>query len=368
MLISKHNLLALVLCYSSTALALEFATPISVALPTNQTMPGKLATTLNNWPVQQLKYVKLLNLQLNTATKHRLLNWSASQHIANAPITSSNNTLPSRAIVGMNNVPVLDQGAYGTCTTFANSAAVDALLNKGDYLSQLCHLSLGSYLAKYGYWPSGWQGSTGAITLTQIFAFGIINTKQQQHKICANLANYPSTDIGDLAKQVITLANFRKYSENLNPYCTWLPLLDFNQRLSWQNPSNNAANLLWTVKTALALAAKTHNSVITFGILLPLDYCPIGACGQYHVPADTWLLTKAIAADHNPNLGGHEMIITGYDDNAVAIAQDGSKHQGLFILRNSWGNTAGDHGDYYMSYEFFQYFVFEVQKILLSNN
>lgn len=39
---------------------------------------------------------------------------------------------------------------------------------------------------------------------------------------------------------------------------------------------------------------------------------------------------------------GHAVIITGYDDN-----------QQLFKIRNSFGSSAGDGGDFYMSYKFF---------------
>ena len=69
--------------------------------------------------------------------------------------------LSSSIDLGMNNVPVLDQGSHGTCVTFATTAAVDAVLGKGDYVSQLCNLELGATLEQFGYYPSGWDGSFG---------------------------------------------------------------------------------------------------------------------------------------------------------------------------------------------------------------
>ena len=39
---------------------------------------------------------------------------------------------------------------------------------------------------------------------------------------------------------------------------------------------------------------------------------------------------------------GHEIIVIGYDDS-----------QRLLKIRNSWGKQAGDLGDYYMTYDFY---------------
>ncbi len=38
---------------------------------------------------------------------------------------------PEKVELGMNGVPVLNQGMHGTCVTFAVTAAVDAALGKG---------------------------------------------------------------------------------------------------------------------------------------------------------------------------------------------------------------------------------------------
>ena len=57
------------------------------------------------------------------------------------------------------------------------------------------------------------------------------------------------------------------------------------------------------------------------------------------------------------------MIIVGYDDDAVAVDQQGRKYQGLFTLRNSWGQSIGDKGNFYMSYDYFKTLADEVQRI-----
>lgn len=59
--------------------------------------------------------------------------------------------LPTHVELGMNKVPVLDQGPYGTCATSAVTAALDALSQKGDYISQLCTLSLSQYLSQHSH-------------------------------------------------------------------------------------------------------------------------------------------------------------------------------------------------------------------------
>jgi len=48
-------------------------------------------------------------------------------------------------------------------------------------------------------------------------------------------------------------------------------------------------------------------------------------------------------------LGGHEVLVIGYDDNKA----DSHGRKGFFKVRNSWGSGWGDHGNFYMAYEDF---------------
>ena len=57
------------------------------------------------------------------------------------------------------------------------------------------------------------------------------------------------------------------------------------------------------------------------------------------------------------------MIITGYDDDAIATDEKGQTYKGLLTLRNSWGKNAGDAGNFYMSYDYFKRLGVEVQRI-----
>ena len=120
--------------------------------------------------------------------------------------------------------------------------------------------------------------------------------------------------------------------------------------------------MLLNVKKAL-----NDGSRVTFGVLLDVAQGSNGAVGKHHVyfSYDTWMLTPAIIDDIKHNLvdAGHQMIITGYDDNAVIKDSWGHKNKGLLTLRNSWGFLAGDYGNYYMSYDHFMAMAHGIQVI-----
>lgn len=274
-------------------------------------------------------------------------------------------SLPASVDLGMNNVPVLDQGQHGTCVTFASTAAVDAVMNKGDYVSQLCSLELGSYLELYGYFPSGWDGSWGPYILTQLEQFGIVTTDTQKTKGCSGVKSYPTMDPWSKGTRM-SATDYRSVSSSIERYVTWDPIMTTNQRASWSDSqmANKTESMLNAVKRELAVTSKTTPLRVTFGTLVPVSYCSVGACGSYHAAYDTWVVTDEIAKDKHPRFGGHEMVIIGYDDNAVVKDNDGKAHKGLLILRNSWGESAGDKGNYYMSYEFFKKYALEVQRVM----
>ena len=91
--------------------------------------------------------------------------------------------------------------------------------------------------------------------------------------------------------------------------------------------------------------------------------CRTGACATHHQVNDTWALTPELSVPPY-EVGGHEMVIYGYDDNAVAYDKDGNAHVGLLTLRNSWSSNNGDNGDYYMTYDYFKKYANEVQAVV----
>lgn len=275
--------------------------------------------------------------------------------------------LPSHVQRGMNNVPVLDQGRHGSCVTFAVTAAIDALIGKGDYISQLCSLELGTYLEKEGYYPSGWNGSLDHIVLNQIEEFGFVNKQKQLEGLCAGVKEYPINDENNEGKS-INLETYKPLSETLDTSNTFFisdPLLTIMQRFESDSETKKA---LMGVKKFLASKDTRINTGLVFGVLLPVRYCSAGACGTFRKKDDTWALTDAMKNDDHLEFGGHEMIITGYDDQAVAVDHEGKKHYGLLTLRNSWGDDVGDSGNYYMTYDFFKSFVLDVEKLYFAND
>lgn len=265
---------------------------------------------------------------------------------------------PRNVQLGMNGVPVLDQGNHGSCVTFANTAAIDAAMNAGDYISQLCQLQLGNHLEKNAYIPSGWNGSFGSIVLNQISTFGVISKKEQRSSGCGGLKEYPID--GEDSNAEMTVPEFHELSQRVDEYAfTWSPLVDVYQVFLEETKTSE---VLSRVKQGLRQGNRS-----TFGVLLAdLHLGTVGAVGKFHAANDSWVLTPEIINDIESGSsfsGGHEMVITGYDDDAVAIDSDGGKHQGLLTIRNSWGADVGDEGNFYMSYDYFKTLVLEAQLI-----
>lgn len=327
--------------------AFEMGQPITTkALITNSiSMRGMTAT----------KEVKLMNIKLTSVERNKLF----SYHPKKYSISKNNTELPASVDLGMENVPVLDQGAHGSCATFANTAAINAVLGNGDYVSQLCHLSLGKFLEKQSYYPSGWDGSFAPIVLDQITRFGIISIQNQKTNSCGQLKEYPLMDPKNQG-HAMSLRDFKTLSEDITDKVYWTQILSVYERFtSLLTENNKVDNVLNSVKQFLAKGSR-----VTFGTFIVISpYCSAGACASYRAQQDTWALTKEI---ETPPYGtaGHEMIIIGYDDNAIAVDGAGNKHQGLLTLRNSWGTEVGNQGDFYMTYDYFKKFVMEAQAIV----
>ena len=327
-----------------------------VKIPDTQFSTGK---NTPRTPTSSVRDIKLLDVQLSDKARQHLaktaknaLN-SQQQFAKNA----TGSKYPPKVELGMNKVPVLDQGGFGTCVTFANTAAMDAALNKGDYISQLCQLELGNYLEKTTYMPSGWHGSLSGVVLSQMDIFGIVSKKHQLAHGCAGLTQYPLNEA--MPEASMTPEEYHQVSENLLAQdMFWSPVLDIVDAVTTRVDTNKTLD---QVKAALKGGDR-----LTFGVLLlDFDLGFMGAVGKNNAPGDSWVLTPEIARDIylKEQFGGHEMVITSYNDNAVAVDEAGREHRGLLTLRNSWGSTVGDEGNFYMSYDYFKVLVIEVQRI-----
>ncbi len=309
------------------------------------------------------KTIRLLNIELSDKAWQSL----STQPLAfsNATKASPTSPFPKHLQLGMNEVPVLDQGPYGTCVTFAATAAVDAAMNKGDYISQLCQLEFGTYLenASKGRAISGWDGSFGAYTLQQMETFGVVPKDVERAGFCGGLTAYPSDGIvPDAEMSIQEYTNYIRDMSDFDHLVSWSPLMDIFQATT---ASFDKKQLLMAVKKSL-----NEGDRLTFGVLIFLPEQGVaGAVGQHAVANDTWVITPLIETVINMHgsHAGHEMIITGYDDEAVAVDGRGRSHKGLLTLRNSWGNDVGDGGNFYMSYDYFTRLAIETQRIRQLN-
>ena len=114
-------------------------------------------------------------------------------------------------------MPVLNQGMHGSCVTFATTAAIDASIGDGDYVSQLCSLQLGNYLERYGYGVSGWDGSWARFVLSQIESFGFVSKEYEASTGCGGLTEYPTYD-EDTPGTYTSLEEYSQASEALRTY------------------------------------------------------------------------------------------------------------------------------------------------------
>lgn len=345
----------------------------------------------NNQPTEAPPHVHLLKITLSKAAwkafDQRSVN--AKHHISH-PNLSPFIQLPPQVQLGMNGVPVLDQGDYGTCATFAITAAIDALLNQGDKISQLCLLQLSQHLEHYSYKHSNWKGSNSDTVFHELEMYGFVSKDKEQTNGCGGLTTYPErqshhepdeaapesdnntpkpdnatpeselyeVDPGpSIPTTEMTLAEYKLLSEPLDGIISY-SILDAYQSL-WGNI--DMTHILDSVKQALYEGDRLLLSSMLFLPRVGVN----GALGQYHVPNDSWIITPEIdlvIRMHGPNVL-HMMVITGYDDNATVIDRKGRTHIGLLTVRNSWGTEVGDAGDFYMSYDYFKRLTLEVRRI-----
>ena len=206
------------------------------------------AASSNKAAMPSFKQVTLMKVNLTRKEKQKFVDFQPSM----ATAASKQPLLPDKVDQGMNNVPVLDQGRHGTCVTFATTAAIDALLGKGDYISQLCNLELGDYLADNGYRPGGWDGSLGPMVLDQMLAFGMVSKQNQKEKTCAGKTEYPIANPDDVG-QKMKLEEFKQLSEALDEKLYWEPILTVPQRvLDPLDHGYDAEKVFMEVKKALA--------------------------------------------------------------------------------------------------------------------
>lgn len=354
----KHQTIGLLtsLLFSSSIFAqdFEFSGEIHQSVPQKSiSIKGQRHHVIEPKNAQTPDTVTVLKMQLSDRAWEKI-NENASDASSSFEDSNGKNNIQ----LGMNNVPVLDQGPHGTCVTFSATAAIDAVLNKGDYISQLCQLQLGSYLEKNGYTYSGWDGSFALIVLNQMQSFGIVTKETQAQIGCAGYKEYPSYTSSEPTDS-LPLVDYHQISLPLSTQVGWTSIIDYYTSF---NEEVAPEKTLEQVKNAL----QSGDRLIFGTLLFRMDLGVAGAVGQYRTANDTWILTSEIKKaieDKDDQVGGHEMIITGYNDDAVVTDSHGQPHKGLLTLRNSWGSKRGHNGTFYMSYDYFKALAIEVTRI-----
>jgi Peptidase C1-like family len=317
----------------------------------------KTSTKKLSFNTQPGKMVAVLKLNFSDKAKQAIQN----RVVFESPSKMPTQRLPHQVQLGMSNVPVLDQGIHGTCATFATIGALDAMRGAKDYYSELCFLNLGKYLSTFGYQESGWNGQNPGLLLDRISEYGLIPKNIEQSVGCGGAQQYPVSS--EDTSNAMSIEEYHQYSEpaDYSGLELWSNIIDISKFFS---NSISKDDVLQQTKHALY-----HGNRVILGVLLPLNE-NLGLTGHYRVPNDTWILTAKLEQAAKffimqfSNWGGHAMIVTGYDDNAIIIDDDGNSHQGVFTLRNSWGSEVGDKGNFYMTYDYFQTLSIELIELL----
>lgn len=284
------------------------------------------------------KVVKLQSLNLNEDYKNKVIkkltklkkkalyNYKANLQISNKNKISNKRLKHFQVDLGMANVPVLDQGPHGTCATFATTAAIDAYKYSGDYISQQCLLEIGNYEEEksFGDISSGWDGALYSEILDRINKYGIIDKQTCPHE-------YASPEYK------LSPNEYHQYSFN-----QWAH--DFKWRVL-TTPDEDS--ILETASIDQVKESLNNGNRVLIGTILILKFADGVPIANYH--NGLWDFPKNynikdfINDVKHLNFGGHAVIITGYDDKLK-----------LFKIRNSWGEEQGDHGEFYMSYDYFE--------------
>ncbi len=219
---------------------------------------------------------------------------------------------------------------------------------------------MGKYDEQHSYGSSGWEGELSRHVLDRIAEQGIISKNIQTTLGCGELKEYPENG-APIPSSLMSFDEYHQHSKFLaHRGIITAPILDAYATIFGKNevsPKNLIADIKKTID-------KNHRVVIA--VLLPaVDLGIAGAVGTHRVENDTWVLSTIIEREFlfKYFFPGHAMVLTGYDDKAVAIDDLGRTHKGLFTLRNSWGSAVGDKGDFYMSYDYFKVLGLEAYQV-----
>jgi C1A family cysteine protease len=209
--------------------------------------------------------------------------------------------------------PIENQGALGSCTANAVVGLVEYFERRafGKYID-------GSRLFLYKATRDllHWTGDTGAYlrsTMGALALFGVPPEEYWPYQI-AVFNNEPTAFCYSFAQNYQAISYYR-----LDP------------------PATTPAVLLTRVKTHLASGLPS-----VFGFTVYSSIVQAATTGRIPYPG----LGEKV-------LGGHAMLVVGYDDNLVITnTNTGARTKGALLVRNSWGPAWGDHGYGTLPYDY----------------
>jgi hypothetical protein len=275
--------------------------------------------TSNQEKTIALHPVKLSSIYLNRT------NLTESELDYTKGVTSFNRSFGA-VDLGMNSVPVLDQGAEGTCVTFSSIAALDALLKIGDFISPQCALELYLSLGN-NYWDGAYDASN---IIDPLITYGVVFEKQCDH-------SYPTPNVSMDPKIYTT-----KYAD---------PTVLLKHVISIHYDSLN-------IDQIKEIIDRKHRLIMAFALQ---DSFPNGfdiAINGVNISGGLWACQQPGSENYCQNLSdSHESVVIGYDDS-----------QQLLKIRNSWSSDLGDEGDFYMTYKFFKIMSLDGNEIYLNSS
>lgn len=295
---------------------------------------------------------------------------STNNYNGNVTMLTAPNAQPSTVNLEMAGIPVLDQGPYGTCATFAATAAIDALyqLAATDRMSPLCSLQLSRTVDDAENDDSGeWNGAYESDILSMISKYGYETMQYQQTSGCGGASTYPTN--GNIPGSAMSVNDFVNAPSNkqftTNNWTSALSIASSTTQLKQRYNNTNYYYYSNIAKQELAAAHRLAISIIvgisspTYGeALFPWvtdPYTGTAAEATWAVTPETLNMMNYPDTDYL----GHEVIIYGYDDNACVNVESAdhtttTQQCGIFRVRNSWGTNAGLGGEYFMTYDFYE--------------